>query len=110
MFTAIYLRSSRRDPMAIAQQQGLLEKICRDQGWEYKVFRDEVAKDPLARPGLRKLLQEVQNGGVKQVLVTSFDRLAKEKNQRDLVISKLEGCGVQVKDWYLNSPSRGERN
>lgn len=105
MYTGIYLRSSRRDPVALARQEELLVKLCRENGWEYKVYQDEAVKGGgFNLPGLKKLLEEARQGGVKQVLVTSFDRLAKQQEELEEIVRQFRACGVEVLDWNLNTP------
>lgn len=103
MPTALYLRSSRRDPVALARQREMLEQLCRRNGWEFRLYEDEVSSDDLeARPGLTRMLLSAEKGDIDRVLVTGWDRLAKDPGVMQEVKNRLRQAGIPVLDWYMH--------
>jgi len=81
---AIYCRLSKDDDLkgesaSIANQRDMLEKYCRKQGWEVvSVYQDDGYTGlNMERPGLKRMLQAVEQRQVNLVITKDLSRLGR---------------------------------
>lgn len=94
--TAIYARTSRRsqNPENQARQ---LRAWCRANGYEIAgEFIDQARASARLRPGLQAILRAAQSGEFDQVIVTRWDRIARDWQQLRAIMGALKGAGVTV--------------
>ncbi len=82
-FTAIYTRKSRPNESALGSCE-VQEGICRDRAeafsWEIKeVFSDDgCSSDTLDRPAMKRLIEQIELGVIRRLIVDRADRLARK--------------------------------
>ena len=100
--TAIYVRVSTeeqaKEGFSIGAQQEKLRDYIRVKGWElYNIYIDDgiSGKNITDRPALTRLIEDVEQGNVKNVLVFKIDRLT--RSTKDLIylmdLFNEKGCG-----------------
>jgi site-specific DNA recombinase len=109
MRVAVYVRVStmrQAQQQTIEQQLDRLTAHAQAQGWtlpEAHVFRDDgYSGADLARPGLDRLRDQVQNREVDRVLITAPDRLARNYVQQMVLLEEFARAGCQVE--FLDHP------
>jgi site-specific DNA recombinase len=109
MTSAIYVRVST-DRQALAQtidhQIERLRLHIQSQGQELQVehiFRDDgYSGATLNRPGLDRLRDQLREGVIERVLITSPDRLARNYGHQMVLLEEFERSGCQVD--FLDQP------
>ena len=88
--TAIYVRVSTEEQaqegFSIRAQEQKLKDYTRIKDWSiYKIYRDEgiSGKNITERPAVKEMIEDIQKGHVKNVLVFKIDRLT--RNTKDLL-------------------------
>ncbi|MFN3194307.1 MAG: recombinase family protein [Aureliella sp.] len=82
-FTAIYTRKSRPNESALGSCE-VQESICRDRAeafsWEIKeVFSDDGgSSETLDRPAMKRLIEQIELGVIRRLIVDRADRLARK--------------------------------
>lgn len=83
LYTRVSTQEAAKDGYSIGEQKERLEKYCEARGWEvYDVYTDGgySGKDT-HRPGMERLIKDVESGVLDMVLVYKLDRLS--RSQRD---------------------------
>lgn len=81
---ALYVRVSSQDQVdnySIGEQTERLQKYCEAMRWEvYKIYVDPgYSGGNLERPGLKNMIQDIENDLVDQVVVYKLDRLSRSQ-------------------------------
>jgi len=112
-YGAIYARVSTRrqeKEATIESQIARLLAYAQEQEIEvperYRFIDQAVSGAQLARPGLDRLRDEVQLGGIAVVLCLSPDRLARQLGAQQVVIDELKRHGVKLQ--FINQPELGD--
>jgi DNA invertase Pin-like site-specific DNA recombinase len=77
MSIGVYMRVSKGNGQDIASQKGDLDKWSAGQTEPIKVYTDAQTGKTMDRPGFNKLMDDVQSGRVKTVVVWRLDRLGR---------------------------------
>lgn len=97
MNAAIYTRSAAA-PGSLDAHRTACDKFARDHGWQPLPTRyDDLGSGlSLDRPGLQRLLADVDAGRVDAVVVADVARLSREPENFDRLLARLTRAGVQV--------------
>jgi DNA invertase Pin-like site-specific DNA recombinase len=98
MKTALYSRTSTNDGRQHPENQSRqLRAWCQAHGREIAgEFVDQARATNRLRPGLNAMLRAAQAGEFGQVIVTRWDRLARDWAQLRAILATVEASGVEV--------------
>lgn len=93
--TVAYARVSSHDQKPdLLRQAQLLEAYCAGQGWTFEVVTDLGSGMNYHKKGLKRLLDDIVEGGVGRLVITHKDRLL--RFGAELVFAICEAKGVEV--------------
>ncbi|MBK7844493.1 MAG: recombinase family protein [Bdellovibrionales bacterium] len=97
-FTALYARvSTLAQGSGLESQLNALETHCKRNSVEsYRIYTDEgISGAKSSRPGLDKLMDDVRQGHISQVVVFSFSRFARSTKHLLLALEEFNSLGVR---------------
>jgi len=110
---AIYARVSTRRQEKEATIESQIAKLLEyaqeqeiDIPSEYRFVDQAVSGARLARPGLDRLRDQIQLGGIEVVLCLSPDRLARQLGAQQVLMDEFKQAGVEVR--FLDQPELGD--
>lgn len=103
MTVGIYIRVSTdeqvKDGFSISAQREKLKAYCKVHDWDdYKFYVDEgISAKDTARPQLQKLINHIEEGKIKTVLVYRLDRLTRSVLDLYKLLETFDECGCTFK-------------
>ena len=96
-----YARVGTREPQAhrpeIEVQKALIERACRDRGWDLVGMEEDVRSGrTLRRPGLQRALEVCQSGSADGIVVSHLDRLTYAMEDLAQVVKRAVRGGYAV--------------
>lgn len=93
---AIYARVSTIDKgQTLEQQENPLIEYCKQQGWEYEVFKDFASGAKESRPQLDVMMQGIRQGLFQGIIVYRLDRLGRSLKHLLQLTEEFENLNVR---------------
>jgi site-specific DNA recombinase len=97
MRVAIYCRVSTIDKGQTLEQQEIpLIDYCKNQGWEYEIFKDHASGSKESRPELDRMMQRIRKKEFEILLVFRLDRLGRSLKHLLQLSEELKNLKVRV--------------
>ena len=94
---AIYTRVSTIDKgQTLEQQEVPLIDYCKQQGWEYEVFKDFASGMKESRPELDKMMQRIRKKEFDIVLVFRLDRLGRNLKHLLQLVEEFQNLKIRL--------------
>lgn len=97
---AIYARKSRDNENmqddTLFNQKKTLENYAKNKGYEYDIYEEVESSLLFERPQLSKMIQGIEEGKYKRLLITAIDRLARDVVMLHVIAKKCLEHGVLV--------------
>ena len=96
MKVAIYCRVSTIDKgQTLEQQEQPLIDYCKQEHWEYIVFKDHASGAKESRPELDKMMQGIRSKQYQAVMILRLDRLGRSLKHLLQLVEEYKAKGVR---------------